>query len=219
MPYSPDNRPLVLTVPGLANSGPSHWQSLWEARRADCLRVELGDWDQPSRRRWVARLDETIRSADGPVFLAAHSLGCHVVAWWAQQNPDAAEKVAGALLVAPAEVDFFPLDDRLEDFSPTPVATLPFPATLVASRNDPYMGIHTAGQIARRWGAELVDVGHAGHINAESDLGDWPEGQALLDALIAKSTRLPTHSRSPSLDVGSARAEKLSHSSHRSIHS
>jgi predicted alpha/beta hydrolase family esterase len=29
-----------------------------------------------------------------------------------------------------------------------------------------------------------VDLGAAGHINADSSLGDWPEGQALLQTLL-----------------------------------
>src|SRR3546814_17016450 len=34
--------PLVLTVPGLNNSGPGHWQPIWETTRNDCERVDLG---------------------------------------------------------------------------------------------------------------------------------------------------------------------------------
>src|SRR3546814_2327931 len=42
--------PLVLTVPGLNNSGPGHWQTIWETTRNDCERVDLGMWDRPHRR-------------------------------------------------------------------------------------------------------------------------------------------------------------------------
>ncbi len=31
-----------LIVPGLNNSGPRHWQTLWEQTRTDCHRVDLG---------------------------------------------------------------------------------------------------------------------------------------------------------------------------------
>src|SRR5262245_5536541 len=75
--------PLVLTVPGLNNSGPAHWQTLWEQRLSDCRRVELGMWDKPHRNTWVNKLNLAIRTADRPVVLAAHSLGCIAVAWWA----------------------------------------------------------------------------------------------------------------------------------------
>ncbi|HZU62210.1 MAG TPA: alpha/beta hydrolase [Novosphingobium sp.] len=181
---------LVLTVPGLNNSGPEHWQSLWEQQRGDCLRVELGQWDRPHRNSWVNNLNLAIRAAEGPVYLAAHSLGCLAVAWWAQMEPKAAQLVAGALLVAPPEVDFTPEDPRLVGFSPTPCAPLPFPSVLVASSNDPYMDAHAARYLARMWGAEFVNVGRMGHINACSQIGDWPQGQALLDGLIAQGQRL-----------------------------
>src|SRR3546814_13301348 len=32
----------ILTVPGLENSGPAHWQSLWEDSDPACTRVEIG---------------------------------------------------------------------------------------------------------------------------------------------------------------------------------
>jgi predicted alpha/beta hydrolase family esterase len=168
----------------------------------------LGQWNQPHRNSWVNQLGLAIRQARGisgahsnqPVLLAAHSLGCHAVAWWAQLEPEAADLVQGALLVAPAEVDFFPLDERLASFAPTPSRALPFPSLLVASQNDPYMGIHTARQLARRWGAGFVDSGALGHINADSGLGDWPQGQALLGELLAAAG----HSESPAASRGMA---------------
>ena len=41
--------PLILTVPGLNGSGPSHWQTLWEQTRDDIVRVDLGNWAAPRR--------------------------------------------------------------------------------------------------------------------------------------------------------------------------
>lgn len=178
--------PLILTVPGLANSGPDHWQTRWEQDRPDCRRVELGMWDRPHRNTWVNQLNLAIHRADRPVVLVAHSLGCLAVAWWARYERPAPDRpVIGALLVAPPEVDFFPLDERLSQFSPTPTEPLPFRSILVASRNDPYMGIHTARQLARTWGSAFADAGEVGHINAESRLGDWAFGRVLLEQLLS----------------------------------
>src|SRR3546814_4634015 len=78
--------PLVLTVPGLNNSGPGHWQTIWETTRNDCERVDLGMWDRPHRNTWVNKLNAAIRQADRPVILVAHSLGCIAVAWWADRK-------------------------------------------------------------------------------------------------------------------------------------
>ena len=178
--------PLILTVPGLANSGPGHWQTLWEQQRGDCHRVELGQWDQPHRNSWVNQLNHAIRAAKRPVVLAAHSLGCLAVAWWALLEPaDAGKLVAGALLVAPPDVDTAPCDPRLSGFAPTPAAPLPFPSILVASRNDPYLTMRAARQLAHLWHASFADAGQVGHINADSGIGDWPFGHFLLGRLLA----------------------------------
>lgn len=182
--------PLILTVPGLRNSGPEHWQTLWEQERGDVRRVELGMWDRPHRNTWVNQLNLAIHNAARPVVLVAHSLGCLAVAWWAKYEQPAAGwrenggPVIGALLVAPPEVDFFPLDERLSQFSPTPAEPLPFRSILAASRNDPYMGIRTARKLARAWGSAFADAGEAGHINADSDVADWPFGKFLLGQLL-----------------------------------
>ena len=43
--------------------------------------------------------------------------------------------------------------------------------------------VPAAAGILADWGAEVVDIGNAGHINGESGLGDWSEGRALLGRL------------------------------------
>lgn len=180
--------PVILTVPGLGNSGPGHWQSTWEAHLPRCRRVDLGLWEDPHRNTWVNKLNLAIQRAEGPVVLAAHSLGCLAVAWWAEYEqpggPVAGGKVIGALLVAPPDVEERPLDRRLTRFAPVPEHALPFPSVLVASRNDPYLTMAQARRLARRWASRLADAGMAGHINAASELGDWAFGRLLLNTLL-----------------------------------
>ncbi|MDB5723937.1 MAG: hypothetical protein JWQ16_691 [Novosphingobium sp.] len=205
------DEPLILTVPGLRNSGPDHWQTLWEQERGDVRRVELGMWDRPHRNTWVNKLNLAIHNARRPVVLVAHSLGCLAVAWWARYEQPAADgPVIGALLVAPPEVDFFPLDKRLCQFSPTPADPLPFRSILVASRNDPYMGIRTARRLARTWGSAFADAGEAGHINADSGLADWSFGKVLLDQLMGPPNA--TGQRNDAAGVGpSGEVPRLAH--------
>lgn len=201
--------PLVLLVPGLDNSGPDHWQSHWERGRTDCRRVELGLWDRPHRNTWVNQLNLAIRQAGRPVVLVAHSLGCLAVAWWAQlERPGRDGPVRAALLVAPPAVDHAPLDPRLCGFAPTPRAPLPFPALLVASRNDPYMAFPAARRLARDWRCGLVDAGRAGHINAAAGLGDWPFGQDLLARLAAGEAIAPQAAPSAVLPAGPAKSHR-----------
>jgi predicted alpha/beta hydrolase family esterase len=177
----------VLVVPGWGGSGPAHWQTRWE-RRHGYVRVEQDDWEQPDRDAWLARLDAAVAAASGPVALVAHSLGCALVAHWARRP--AARGVRAALLVAPADVDELALWlDAVAAFAPVPLARLPFPACVVASTDDPYLTPARAAAFADAWGAELVDVGAAGHVNAESALGDWDAGHALLVRLLARAGR------------------------------
>ncbi|MBY9063844.1 alpha/beta hydrolase [Sphingomonas yunnanensis] len=178
-------QPTVLTVPGLGGSGPSHWQTLWERSRPDTARIELGMWDRPHRNTWVTKIDQAVASARAPVILVAHSLGCVAVAWWASLSPQPyGWPVAGALLVAPADVDRADVAPELAPFAPTPKQPLPFPSIVVASSDDPWVTLDRAHSLAVDWGSHFIDYGACGHINAASGLGRWPEGLELLDRVI-----------------------------------
>ena len=176
--------PQVLLLPGWQNSGPGHWQTEWEARHGD-HRVEQHEWLRPLRGDWSARLEETVADAPGPVVLAAHSLGCILTAWWAAHTRHA-HKVRGALLVAPGDVDRPDLAAQIVGWAPIARQPLPFPATLLGSRNDPYCSLERAQAMATDWGACFIDYGERGHINADSGLGTWPEGRAMLQSLADK---------------------------------
>jgi predicted alpha/beta hydrolase family esterase len=71
-----------------------------------------------------------------------------------------------------------------------PMARLPFPTIVVASRDDPYVDFARAEIFAKAWGAELVDAGKAGHINTAAGYGEWPAGEALLARLVGEDTRI-----------------------------
>jgi predicted alpha/beta hydrolase family esterase len=172
----------VLLVPGLGNSGPQHWQTLWEQRH-HYPRVEQADWDQPAGPEWVQTLAKTIAQIPGPVVLVAHSLGCATVAKWAQAFPT--EAVVGALLVAPADTDLPDFPPEVTGFAPMPLRALPFPSIVVASTNDQYVTLPRATAFAAAWGSRLVNVGAQGHLNVDSDLGMWPAGQEVLAQLLA----------------------------------
>jgi predicted alpha/beta hydrolase family esterase len=195
--------PTFLTVPGLHGSGPSHWQTLWERSRPGTIRADLGSWNTPHRNSWVTRLDMAIRQAEAPVILVAHSLGCLAVAWWAALSPQPyGWPVAGALLVAPADVDRADAPDELRAFAPAPRTPLPFPSIVVASGDDPWIQLDRAHSLAVEWGSHFVDAGELGHINAASGLGQWPEGLALLDRVTAAGLDNAGRPRTP----GDARA-------------
>lgn len=187
-----DQDPLILLIPGLNDSGPDHWQTRWEHKLANAHRVELGMWDDPHRNTWVNKLNLAIHRADRPVVLVAHSLGCLTVAWWAEyEQPEPDSGVIGALLVAPPDVDRPGLDPRLARFSACPRSELPFPSVVAASQDDPYCTQRSAIALAQDWGSRFADAGAVGHINAESDIGDWPLGERLLEQLLRGHGPLP----------------------------
>ncbi|MEU4192386.1 alpha/beta hydrolase [Kribbella sp. NPDC026611] len=180
----------MIVVPGLGGSGPDHWQSYWLREDPDGVRVEQRDWDQPRRDEWVPALDAAARRATGPVILVAHSLGCHTVAHWATQYDDV--PVRAALLVAPPDVDHSVAQGApIADFGLIPTIALPFPTVLAASSNDPWAELAWSRLLAKRWGARFVDLGNAGHVNAEAGFGPWPEGKKLLQDLTNTANQPP----------------------------
>jgi predicted alpha/beta hydrolase family esterase len=132
----------------------------------------------------VAALDAAVAGSSLPVVLAAHSLGCALVAHWAGGSRHLA-KVRGALLVAPSDVEAPSYPAGTTGFAPMPLKQLPFPSILVMSTNDVYVTPDRARHLGRFWGSRLVDVGPKGHINSVSGLGMWPEGFALVEELQA----------------------------------
>ena len=63
----------VLLLPGWHNSGPTHWQSLWQDKHG-YTRVAQHDWAFPLRGDWMAQLEAAVL-AHNEVVLAAGSLG------------------------------------------------------------------------------------------------------------------------------------------------
>jgi predicted alpha/beta hydrolase family esterase len=175
----------VLILPGLGSSGPEHWQSLWEAAYG-YERVQQADWDHPKLPDWLSNLKQAVAQANSNVVLVGHSLACSLVAHFAQLA-GANAKVRGAFLVSPADVETprcTPSETRC--FSPIPLGRFPFPAHVVASSDDPYVDRERAEFFARNWGASFTDIGPAGHINAGSGIGAWPEGHAEFLSCLAR---------------------------------
>ncbi|WP_312519832.1 alpha/beta hydrolase [Massilia sp.] len=169
----------VLILPGLWNSGPRHWQSLWHERYPQWQRTPHRDWTSPHRDEWVSELDAAIAQCRGAPILVAHSLGCMLVAHWARCGSPL--KVAGAFLAAPSDVEAssFPFDPG--SWAPVPMEALPFPSLVVGSANDPFAATGRTRAFADAWGSRLVEIGDVGHLNTESGHGEWPEGLQLLE--------------------------------------
>ncbi|MEV5818453.1 RBBP9/YdeN family alpha/beta hydrolase [Micromonospora haikouensis] len=173
----------VLLVPGRNDPLPEHWQE-WLARRDPAHRwVRHATGGRYVADERVAALAAALDGVAEPTVLVAHSAGCLTVALWAASCGPG--PVRGALLVTPPDLDE-PWTDGTSVLPALPDVPLPFPSILAASRTDPVMTYDRAEHWAGRWGAELVDLGDAGHLTTADGYGPWP----LAETLIA---RLATH--------------------------
>lgn len=207
-------RHTVLIVPGYHGSGPGHWQSWLEGELPEARRVAGIDWDTPLLARWAGEVRREIDAAAGAVWLVAHSFGCLASAVAAADRP---QRVAGLLLVAPADPERFELLGVRADPQRSagvgrflPQSAFSCPSILVASRNDPWLQPDAARAWSERWGSRLIDIGDAGHVNVESGHGPWPLALSLLQQLrdsagdfplgmIAPDQRAPLRGRSSAL--------------------
>jgi hypothetical protein len=167
-------------VPGLNNSGPQHWQTEWQLRHAFWQRMRQQVWNQPDVHRWMGSIRRLLGQDRRPAILVGHSLGalasCCVAA-------DGGLPIAGLMLVAPAEPARFEIEDDV------PTGPLGVPAVVTASRDDPLMPFARAIWWSAAWEADLVDLGEAGHVNAEAGFGPWPYGLVVLLGLVRKIER------------------------------
>ena len=181
----------VLILPGWGDSGPEHWQSLWLKENPQFKRVVQRDWTDSRLDEWIETLNTYVSACASSAVLVGHSLSSILIPHWARTND--ASKVAGALIVAPTDVE------RRETcppeswgFAPIPRALLPFPSIVVVGEDDPYADLKTTEELARSWGSEFINLGKVGHINVASGFGPWPQGKALLQKLCrSASVKLP----------------------------
>jgi uncharacterized protein len=173
---------IYLIIPGLGNSGPQHWQTLWEKEFPDKFtRIQQTNWDTPACSDWIETIENEVRKHQVEnVVLIAHSLGCTAVAHWAKRFQT---KIKGAFLVAPSDCEAETYTFDTKGFQPIPLEKLPFKSVVIASTNDYYVSLERAEFFAKSWGSELVNVGAKGHINADAGFGEWQDGLELLKRL------------------------------------
>ena len=175
----------LLILAGLGDSGGQHWQSYWLKKFKNSSKLAQGNWEEPLLSDWLSNLAAAIAKLDTPTILVAHSLAVSMVLHWAAANNN--HNIIGALLVAPADVDSPDhTPEIIWNFSPIPTIKLDFPSIVVTSENDPYVSPERAQYFAEIWGSDFINIGQKGHINSESNLEFWEEGQSILEQLINK---------------------------------
>jgi hypothetical protein len=174
----------ILIAPGLGNSGPDHWQRRWGSRMPNARFIEQDEWERPVLADWVARIHQEIMLATRPVVLVGHSMSVAAIVHTARQLADT--KVRGAFLVSPPDFDADTLPATARSFGEVPTDPLPFPSMVVASTTDPLVGVERAQGFAADWGSDFKLAGDAGHINAASGHGPWPEGLLMFAELMRR---------------------------------
>jgi uncharacterized protein len=181
--------PTVLIVPGLRDAAAEHWQTLLAKKLPRVREVPPMGREDLSCARRVAALEREAAAIDGPIVLVAHSGGVVTALHWALRST---RSVRGALLAAPPDFEHpmpegYPTVAQLDagGWLPVPIAPLPFPSIVAASRNDPLCRFHRACEMALHWHSRFVDLGEAGHLNPASGHGDWPMADALVAELCA----------------------------------
>lgn len=176
-------------VPGLYDSDAEHWQTHWQQRLPFWKRVAQRKWDEPYIERWVSAISALLLQCERPAVLVGHSFGALASCCVARDLP---ERVAGLMLVAPAEPFRFGVEEMV------PELDLEVPSVVVASHDDPLMSFRRAEHWSTVWGAELVDLGEAGHINSDAGFGSWFYGLEILRELSARIDRQHV----PTLELG-----------------
>lgn len=174
----------ILMLPGWRNSGPQHWQTLWEKQFPGIKRVKQQNWEEPVAADWVQALQRTVDEAPGRIIFIAHSLGCITQAHWAVVHRQSTARIAGTLLVAPADPVKEDLSGYIKGFLPLPLTPFPYSSIVVASDNDPVCDSERISYLTARWGSKLIELSGAGHINVEAGFGEWPFGLRQLRRLI-----------------------------------
>ncbi len=172
----------ILFLPDLSEPPPDHWQWRWRQRLSTGRFVLPHAQHAPERAAWVAAVTEAVNAAEKPVVLVAHG---HGISAALAALPDLRTRVAGAFFAAPHDAGDGALVSSPHGW-PAHTSRLPFPAMLVASRNDPACSYERADVMAQQWGALLLDAGEAGHIDSEAGFGPWPEGSMAFAQFLVK---------------------------------
>jgi len=176
----------TLIIPGYRGSEDAHWQTWMESHIPGAKRIHQ-HWEQPVLSTWAINISRTLTDLKSPAWLIAHSFGCLAAIIAAAENP---EKVAGLMLVAPADPERFDqagvkrwhgIGASESIRAQIPAQPLPVPSLLIASDNDPWMQASKARLWGECWGSRTFTLKDAGHINTSSGFGPWPDGLKLFN--------------------------------------
>ncbi len=165
----------ILLLHGWGGSDFPHWQS-WLAGE---IAKEYGtvsfpkihDSEFPNKDDWMLQAKKHLKDFQ-PDIVIAHSLATTL--WFHLCNEGAIREVKKLYLVAPPSLQceiqelqtFFPLTPPKNLYAQE--------VLLITSTTDPYMTPQEAKELQNALGIEMKVLESAGHINADSNYGEWP---------------------------------------------
>ena len=169
----------LLHVPGIGDSGETHWHTNWEKSFPKIKRVTQEDWDTPDKDVWVKNLVSYIQKYnDKPIILISHSLGGGAVIHADHLNKLNAVKAVFMVALPDIEREDFPKE--CSGFVPMPKAELTIPGILISSENDEWCSIDVAEKWSSQLGVPLINIGKKQHICQAEEFKTWEEGKELL---------------------------------------
>jgi predicted alpha/beta hydrolase family esterase len=171
----------LLIVPRLGGAAEGDWPNRWRSKLSTARFVLPVDPRDTRREAWTGAVGEAVREAKRPALFVGHGLGAAAIVQAADALGEA--DIRGAFLVAPP--DAATLEKLASGWAPSR-ARLPWPSLVVASRSDPSGAYDAVAALASDWGADLIDAGEAGGLDAASGHGPWPEGLMRLAGFIKR---------------------------------
>lgn len=163
----------VMLIHGWKGSDLPHWQA-WLAqelviKNVAVAFVQLSNNDYPDKDIWTKEAYESINDFK-PDTVICHSLGNALWFHLCQLN---ILEVQNLLLVAPTRDlgDF----EELKTFFPVtiPSSLKSKKSLMITSDNDPYLSVDEARMLQKQLQIEHIELHDAGHINSDSNYGQW----------------------------------------------
>lgn len=164
----------VLLLHGWGGSDYPHWQS-WLASELvkDYGKVsffKFSNFEEPKLDVWIRELQCELEDFK-PDIVICHSLANTL--WFHMCNNKIMNNIKYLYLVAPPSLHTN-IEELSEFFPVEPPKSLHADnAFLVASTNDQYMDVKELKELQSELGLEMKLLENAGHINAESEFGEW----------------------------------------------
>lgn len=165
----------ILLVHGWGGSDFPHWQSWLAGELAKDYGtvsfIKLSNFNFPDLVLWKKELTKELETFK-PDIVICHSLANTL--WFHLCNDSAIQDVEKLYLVAPPS--FRSNIDALSTFFPLelPKNTCAKNTLLIGSTNDPYMQVKELKELQKSLDIQLEIIEDAGHLNADSNYGEWP---------------------------------------------